>query len=161
MKDGKYVLLFVCTGNICRSPMAVGLLQDELPLEVRDRVLACSAGTSALEGYRASDLAQQICRESCFDISQHMARSVAVELVEMADLVLTMTAAQKEFLKLRYFFARDRIFLLSEFATGGTDTRSIPDPYGSTYEDYQDCFRLLRKYVRLLAPKILGRIQQV
>ena len=158
MKDGKFVVLFVCTGNICRSPMAVGLLQSELPQEVRDRVLVYSAGTSALEGYRPSALACQICLESGFDISQHVAQNVVVELVEMTDVILTMTAAQKEFVKLRYYFARDRTFLLSEFATDGADTRSVPDPYGSDYQDYQDCFFLLRRYVRLVVPKILKRI---
>jgi protein-tyrosine-phosphatase len=122
-------VVFVCLGNICRSPMAEGLLR-----KMRPDLSVSSAGISALMGSGAAHEALLVMRDYGVDISDHAARQVDWEMVQEADLVLTMERYQRERLKKAYPEADGKIYTLKEYAGLGGD---IPDPYGAAREFYE------------------------
>ena len=122
-------VLLVCTGNICRSPMAEGFLK-----KMRSDFTVSSAGVSAVVGWGPSSEAIEIMEEYGVDISDHVARQVEGKLMEEADLVLTMERFQKEKLRGDFPEADGKIFTLKEYAGTGID---IQDPYGMPKEFYQ------------------------
>lgn len=123
-------ILFVCTGNICRSPMAEGLLK-----KTRGDFSVSSAGVSALVGHEPSLEALEVMQEYDIDISGHVARQVDSGMIRDADLILTMGRRHKEWIKNRYPEADGKIFTLKEYAGIGTD---VQDPYGMSKEFYQE-----------------------
>ncbi|TFD96994.1 low molecular weight protein arginine phosphatase [Jeotgalibacillus sp. R-1-5s-1] len=127
-------ILFVCTGNTCRSPMAEAILKNRVEEEVEVR----SAGLFAMEGGRASHHAQQVMDEQGLS-HDHRSHTVTQSDVHWADYVFAMTSAHKSMLMDQYPFAADRIFTLKEFASGmGLD---ISDPYGGSVDTYRQTFR--------------------
>ncbi len=146
-------ILFVCTGNICRSPMAAALLRHKLAADGKaDQVEVSSAGTWALVGRPASERGRIKRSERGIDMADHRARDVDAEMIRQADLVLTMTESHREALLVEFPEARDKTFLLAEMVGRGYD---IADPYGGSPEEYDACARELadlveRGYGRIL-----------
>jgi protein-tyrosine-phosphatase len=122
-------ILFVCTGNICRSPMAEGLLK-----KMRGDFSVSSAGISAVTGWAPPIEAAEVMEGYGVDISNHRATQVSEEMIENSDLILTMGRHHKEWIKNRYPQADGKIFTLKEYAGTGTD---IEDPYGSSKDFYE------------------------
>lgn len=112
-------ILMVCEGNICRSPVARAFLERALP-----SVLVSSAGTRALVGRHADPLAIQLAQERGMDISQHIAGALSEEHVRAADVVLTMTASQRDQILSHSPSARGKVFRLGEH-----EQLDIVDPY--------------------------------
>jgi protein-tyrosine-phosphatase len=88
-------ILFVCTGNICRSPMAEGITKARVPSAWTKRLRVSSAGTFAWEGQGASSHAIEVLGEIGIDISGHRARQLKAELIEDADLVVAIAREHK------------------------------------------------------------------
>jgi protein-tyrosine phosphatase len=134
-------VLFVCTGNTCRSPMAAGILEHLLPEEMRERVEVYSAGISAGDGYSASDGAARVSRKRGIDLSGHSSRRLTRELIERSDLVLGMQDLHLEEVR-RLCPARvEYALLLTELGGNSTDrTDGIADPFGGSDEVYEQCF---------------------
>lgn len=127
-------ILVVCTGNICRSPMAAALLQDRLARDERRRDWrVVSAGTWASEGRLASaySIAEMVDRG--IDIGEHRSRSVDADLMRKADLVLVMTRNHAEALSVAFPDQAEKVHLLSEMAG---QTYDISDPYGGRRLEY-------------------------
>jgi protein-tyrosine-phosphatase len=122
-------VLFVCTGNICRSPMAEGLLK-----KMRSDFSVSSAGVSSMDGWNAMPEAVDVMQGHGVDISNHRARQVTEEMVRDADLVLAMARHHREMLKNMFPESEEKIFTLKEYAGIGTD---IEDPYGSSKDFYE------------------------
>jgi protein-tyrosine-phosphatase len=118
-------ILFVCTTNLVRSPMAVKLFKSMLPPSQKHEYQVLSAGMWAEEGLPASTITQQVMYEFGLDLSRHRSHSVTPELLQQADLVLTMKAAHKRTLQDERPDLAQRIYLLSELAGGAWD---VPDP---------------------------------
>ena len=126
-------VLFVCTANICRSPMAIAIWQSKVADDPSNWVIE-SAGTWALVGEPAAPYTQRVLANMGLDVGSHRARSVSRELLGQFNLILTMEKGQKEALHTEFPDFRDRVFLISEMINEYFD---IHDPYRDPIIEYQ------------------------
>ncbi|MBC8003177.1 MAG: ribose 5-phosphate isomerase B [Opitutaceae bacterium] len=131
-------ILFVCTGNTCRSPMAEGLFRHVVKGRGDYRVF--SAGVGAIDGQAPSPHAVRVVRDLGIDISHQRSRMLTGSLVQQADYIFGMTHSHVESITLLYPQVAEKIFLLREFDdTLSSFEKDISDPVGGTIEDYQYC----------------------
>jgi protein-tyrosine-phosphatase len=146
--DGTFRLLFVCTGNTCRSPMAEAIARRRLAELGWDRVEARSAGVAAYDGSPASGGALRASAAHGLDLATHSATLLTEEEAGSADLILTMS--ESHLMRVGELGGGDRAALLTSFA-GGAGERgagsSIPDPAGGPDEEYLETFTLLDELV--------------
>jgi protein-tyrosine phosphatase len=139
------VILFVCTGNLCRSPMATGLLREQLAeAGLEGRYLVRSAGVWAVEGRPASGNAIAVMAERGIDISDHVAHTVTASDMAEADLILGMSREHAEILKSTWPQYSWKIHRLSEMSG---KRRDIRDPYQGPIEEYRVCADTLSDYL--------------
>jgi protein-tyrosine-phosphatase len=151
-------VLFVCYGNICRSPIAEGFLNKLLeknskPVEVK----VVSAGLNAYGGPPTPEAVETM-REEGIDISGIESKQLTEELIEEADLILTMKKHYRDDVLSRYPKAKHKVFTLKEFA-GETENLDIEDPYGEGVKAYKTCAREIRQSLAKAFRKIIERIQ--
>lgn len=130
-------ILVVCEANICRSPMAEGLLASALP-----QTTVGSAGLNASSGMPADESAVRLMRVRGLDITSHRARQITRELCRQAELVLVMSDEQRRRVRDDFPFAGGRVFRIGEF--GKFD---VPDPYGQPEAVFLASFRLIEQGV--------------
>jgi len=131
-------ILFICTGNICRSPMAEGLFRHAVAGRGDFRVL--SAGIGAIDGQPPSPHAVEAMRELGLDISRQRSHMLTANVVREADLIFGMTHNHVDSVILLYPFAAEKTFLLREFDdTLDPYEKDISDPIGGSYEVYVNC----------------------
>jgi glycine hydroxymethyltransferase len=131
-------ILFICTGNVCRSPMAEGLFRHAVKGRGEFRIL--SAGLGAMDGQPPTHHSVQAMRELGIDISRQHSSALTAEAVRSADLILGMTHSHVDTIHLLYPAAAEKTFLLREFDdTLEPYEKDISDPIGSPYEIYVEC----------------------
>jgi RpiB/LacA/LacB family sugar-phosphate isomerase len=131
-------ILFVCTGNVCRSPMAEGLFRRAMGARGKFRVL--SAGLGAMDGQPPSPYAVQAVAELGIDISNQRSHRLTGDLVEQADYILGMTHSHIDMVMMLYPHVAEKTFLLREFdETLESFEKDISDPIGGSYEVYLNC----------------------
>ncbi len=149
------VILLVCTGNLCRSPMAVGLLRQRLAARGLDsRYQVRSAGVWAVDGEPASRNAVTVMAERGADISDHIAHTVTAADMAEADLILVMSREHADALKTTWPQYGWKIHRLSEMSGKRKDIR---DPYQGPIEDYRACADTLTEYIDRGLEEILDR----
>jgi len=150
-------ILFVCTGNTCRSAMAQGLFQKMLSSRNLTGIEIRSAGTSAAEGTPPTALARQVARQQDgVDISEHRARPLSPEILEAADIVLTMSLSHaRKIESMGRQFVRKTYLLTSYPAWEHPDPDDIEDPIGGTREDYVRVYRRIREQLERILPAVL------
>ena len=152
----KFQILFVCSGNICRSPMAEGYLKRVLPPRFRDRVEVRSAGTLGIRGEPPSPEAIQVMEERDVDISGHRSQGITPELVEASNLILGMAYDHLEYLRYSFPEASERVFLLRAFEKPDPSFRdSIPDPIGTSIETYRKVRDIIIQEINDLLPRLI------
>lgn len=144
-------VLFVCTGNTCRSPLAVAALDAELGAD-RSHVEVSSAGTSAWEGQPVSDGSLEVAKRDGLDLSAHRARRVTVSLVRAADLIFVMDPLHRVALEALGAPA-GKVQVLSQWPAPGEPDLPVSDPFGASREAYEECWRRIRRHVqRIVLP---------
>ena len=141
-------VLFVCIGNICRSPMAEGLFAQAMPGR-----MVCSAGLHALVGEAADPVAVELMRERGIDISQHRAQQLASWMVREADLIITMDHQQRRYIEQSWAAAGGKVRSLS--------SAGIPDPYRQGRRAFRHALSLIEEGVDDLLAHIAEREAQV
>ena len=128
-------VLFVCTANVCRSPMASALFEDIASREFNDQGwLVESAGTWAVAGVPAAKNSRLAMNERGLDIEDHRSKTVTGELLSEFDLILTMERHHKESLSIEFPEISERVYALSEMVGQAYD---IWDPIGGSLEEFK------------------------
>jgi protein-tyrosine-phosphatase len=146
-------ILFICTANICRSPVAEGILRQRLQAEGLDDYTVSSAGTWAQLRRGAASTSIKLLAEQGIDIGEHRAREVTRGLLEDADLILCMESGHAEALRVEFPEAAERIFLLSEMSDS---KHNIKDPYGGPYLGYVKMVDEVSYLIDAGLPRIIG-----
>src|SRR5438477_6012358 len=148
-------VLFVCTGDICRSPIAEGLF-GRLIGNRKDIEIA-SAGVHAVRGQPPSLYAVQVCEAEGVDISQLRSQPLTSSLVEKATHIFAMTGAHLETIHLLFPHGAEKSYLLREFEEPGTTVwRDVPDPIGLGRDVYEVCARTIKNTL----PSVLAFVEQ-
>ena len=148
-------VLFVCTGNICRSPIAEGLFRRLVGN--RKDIEVASAGVHAVRGQPPSLYSVQVCQQEGVDISHQRSQPLTSDLIDRATHIFAMTGAHLETIHLLFPHGIEKTFLLREFEEpGSTVWRDVPDPIGLGRDVYESCARTIKNAL----PSVLAFVEQ-
>jgi len=145
-------ILFICTGNTCRSPMAEAFFKKIWSQKAKEKIKVKSAGTGAIANSKPSELAIEVMREKGIDISFHRATPLTPEIVKEYDLILTMEEKQHQRVINLFSFAAEKVWLLSEFASGKRE--DIIDPLGGPLNIYRELALQIEEEIKKLIERL-------
>ncbi|MFA6807406.1 MAG: low molecular weight protein arginine phosphatase [Eubacteriales bacterium] len=140
-------VLFVCTGNTCRSPIAEGLAK----LYFSNKIDVSSAGIAACDGEVVNKHAVKVMFAKGVDIKNHRAKKISNKILVDIDYIVTMTKSQEVFLEDEYPNLEGKIICLGDWCGMGKD---VSDPWGGSEEVYRQCAVEIEKMIKIIATKI-------
>jgi protein-tyrosine-phosphatase len=144
-------ILFVCSGNTCRSPMAEALARKIASRRGIEDLNVSSAGTNAWDNVPATDEALLVGMERDIDLTGHRARKLSPAIVSEADLIFVMTPGHLE--QVKQLGGRGKVHVIDEYASG-TANQGITDPYGGDLEAYRQTADVLERELEKLFDRI-------
>jgi protein-tyrosine-phosphatase len=150
-------VLLVCTGNICRSPLAEALLVRELKTRGIEKVEAVSAGTGAWDGAPASEGAYLVGLEHGLDLSSHRARLLTRDMVQQAELILTMARHHRA--RVHELGGEGRTHVLGEYAGRTGPEAEVSDPFGGDLELYRGTYVELEALIRVAVERLESELR--
>ena len=151
------VVLFVCTGNTCRSPMAAAWFRHLCGQDGLDWT-AGSAGLGAFAGDGASLHAKEVMAARGIDLSHHAARPFSAYLADEADRIVVMTHSHRQRLLSLVPDAADKTFLLMHYSRLHPET-DVPDPFCGSLQTYESCFRIMEEAIENLKNSLIENKQ--
>jgi len=158
--NDKYVIMFVCTGNTCRSPMAEGAMKKLLESRTTGSYEVISSGTGAAIGYPATMYAIEAAKIWDADISDHESQPVTEELIKKSDLILCMTESHLKDVSRMSDEARNKIFLFKNFPDNNPEGESVDDPIGRSLDRYNETFLEIGEYLGKYIDEVVKRIDE-
>ena len=150
-------ILFICTGNTCRSPMAAGYFKSLLNSDETNRVEVLSAGTFAGNGEPASANSIRSARKLGIDISDHKSALLTRELAESADIIVAMTESHKHAIGAISPTALKKTRLMAQLSEIGDD---VSDPFGGNSEMYDECLRSMIPGLKAFYAEIKEKLKE-
>ena len=150
MKDGRLIVLFICSGNVCRSPLGAAMLESDLRQEGISGVTVSSAGTLDMESRPASRYALEVGHDHGLDLSDHISRMVDENMLGEADIVVAVTPAHAEYLVELCPSVEQKIVVLD-----------VPDPYGLQFESYKAAYSQLRDGMPIVIDAVQNKLEEV
>lgn len=151
-----YKVLFVCSGNTCRSPLAEAMLRKaiEEDADLKGKVAVSSAGTST----HFEDIVQYKAVEAGakygVDLNGYKSRQFAPELLDMFDIVIGMSKGHRDIINAHFPETADKVVALYEYITDEKDCKDVKDPFGSDQETYDKIAKEIHDLVDLMLPKL-------
>ncbi len=147
----KKTILFVCTGNSCRSVMAKALLEKIMRDKKRDDVEVLSAGIIMLGGMGATEPTKAILEREDMDVSGHISQRVTQDMIKKSDMILVMERLQEKNILEIAPEVKFRLFLLKEFAKISDKGFDIADPIGKPLEFYEKTYEIIKESVERIS----------
>jgi protein-tyrosine-phosphatase len=151
-------ILFVCTGNTCRSPMAEGIARTMIVARGLEAFAVQSAGTSAHPNAPASDGSLLVALEQGIDLSEHRAQELSHDLVHWADVVLTMGIPHRE--RAEVLGGAGKTYLLTAYSANSAEERPISDPFGGELDVYRATFAELQREIKAVLDRAVKERDQ-
>jgi protein-tyrosine-phosphatase len=151
----RFKVLFVCTGNTCRSSMAEGAMRVLLEGQGIDYIDVLSAGTRAIPACPATLYAVEAAKTWHADISKHHSRPLSTELLEESDLILAMTSGHYRSIISMSREAADKTYLLKKYPDNGDEGDGVADPIGGSLDMYNHTFLEIGEELGRILPDII------
>lgn len=147
-------IMFVCTGNICRSAMAHGYMQKKLNNDCNNNYLISSCGTYAVTGDKSTNNAILAMKDYGVNLNNHRATNINDIDIENYDLILCMTMSHKRNVQELYPKLKDKVYTLKEYVNNNIVYKDIDDPWGLNLSVYKTCAKEIVDNVDKLIEKL-------
>lgn len=159
--ENEFVILFVCSGNACRSPMAEGLLKKKLYPLFNSQIRIHSAGTLGIENNPATPNAITVAKEKGVDISKHTSKGITENIVKEADIIFAMADIHVNFITNNFPAFKNKVHLLTNFAMKKQEWKNeaVKDPIGENLKFYRQVINHIEKEIERFITRLKELIE--